>query len=41
MPVTRVPPTEGVTVKPVFTLSKFRYFVGWLSMALATPSEPG
>ena len=36
-----VPPTRGVTVKPVLSLSKFRYFVGWLSIALATPSEPG
>ena len=38
---TTLRPTLGVTVKPVFTLSKFRYFVGPLSMALATPSEPG
>ena len=40
-PETMVSPTPGVTVKPVLSLSKFRYLVGWLSMALATPSEPG
>src|SRR5512136_96483 len=40
-PWTTVSPTLGDTVKPVLSLSKFRYFVGWLSMALAAPSEPG
>src|SRR5262245_3897379 len=34
-------PALGVTVKPVLSLSKFRYLLGWLSTALATPSEPG
>src|SRR5438309_11781737 len=38
---TTLRPTRGVTVEPVVSLSKLRYFVGWLSMALATPSEPG
>src|SRR4030095_8750902 len=36
-----VAPTDGVTVKPVLTWSKLRYFVGALSIALATPSDPG
>ena len=36
-----VSPTRGVTVKPVFTLSKFKYLVGALSIAFATASEPG
>src|SRR5438270_20894 len=40
-PVTKVDPTEGVTVNPVFVMSKFRYFAWVLSMALATPSVPG
>ena len=35
-------PTRGVTVNPVFSRSKFKYFVPMtLSMALATISEPG
>src|SRR5205809_8101133 len=50
MPVTSVRPTEGLTANPdgenpltapSRPLSKFRYFVVLLSMALATPSEPG
>src|SRR6185503_12954247 len=41
MPLRIVPPTRGATVKPVLSRSKFKYLVGWLSMALATPSEPG
>src|SRR5947208_3408656 len=46
MPVTRLGPIEGDTAKPDggllgFRVSKFRYFASVLSMALATPSEPG
>src|SRR6187431_2716245 len=45
-PVTRLAPIEGCTANPVGVLagvrwSKFRYFACVLSMALATPSEPG
>ena len=43
-PVTRVLPIEGVTIKPdgwLFFPSKFKYFVGFPSIALATPSDPG
>ena len=45
MPVTTVRPMEGETSKPEglppVRVSKFRYFVGLPSMALATASEPG
>src|SRR3954464_4757593 len=45
MPVTRVTPTEGVTMKPAgaasLAKSRFRYFAVVPSTALATPSEPG
>src|SRR3989442_3020685 len=40
-PLTRVKPATGLTVKPVFTISKFRYLFGVSSIALATPPEPG
>src|SRR5439155_1619241 len=38
---TTVRPTPGVTVKPVLLMSKLRYLFWVLSIALATPSEPG
>ena len=41
IPMTSVNPTEGVTVKPVSDMSKLRYLVSALSMALVTPSDPG
>src|SRR5437762_1303025 len=45
MPMTTVPPIEGVTTNPAGTASlaksRFKYFAWVLSMALATPSEPG
>src|SRR5207247_3606303 len=46
MPMTRVTPTDGETTNPEggllgFRVSKFKYFASVLSMALATPSEPG
>src|SRR5256885_7447642 len=45
MPVTRVIPTDGVTTNPEglasLAESRFKYFASVLSMALATPSEPG
>src|SRR5439155_18056341 len=40
-PLTMVEPAVGVTVKPVLLMSKFRYLFWVLSIALATPSEPG
>src|SRR5438067_2422147 len=44
-PVTATAPMDGVTTKPeglaLFAESKFRYFAWVLSMALATPSDPG
>src|SRR5439155_14372619 len=40
-PLTMVSPTPGVTVKPVLLISKLRYLFCVLSIALATPSEPG
>src|SRR6478672_8480954 len=43
-PLTMVTPIEGLTTKPAGALvpeSKFKYLVGFPSMALATPSEPG
>src|SRR5438552_19189046 len=44
-PLTTVEPAPGVTVKPVgmalFAPSKLRYLFAALSIALATPSEPG
>ena len=43
-PVIVVAPIPGVTTKPegaLFAPSKFKYFVGCPSIALATPSEPG
>ena len=40
-PLTIVKPTDGLTVKPVLTISKLRYLVSALSIALVTPSEPG
>ena len=40
--VTKVVPALGVTVNPVLSLSKLRYFVPFArSMALATLSEAG
>src|SRR5882672_6243170 len=46
IPITRVTPTEGETANPDgglfgFRVSKFKYFAWVLSMAFATPSEPG
>src|SRR6267143_1751294 len=45
MPMTRVTPTEGETTNPEglasLAESRFKYFACVLSMALATPSEPG
>src|SRR5688572_10566659 len=46
MPMTVEAPMEGVTTNPEgglfgFRVSKLRYLVCWLSIALATPSEPG
>src|SRR5438045_6996146 len=45
MPVTRVLPMEGETTNPEglasLAKSRFKYFACVLSIALATPSEPG
>src|SRR5947199_10787413 len=49
IPMTAVAATEGVTANPdgafggtlSVAVSKFRYFAWVLSMAFATPSEPG
>src|SRR5207237_10130598 len=45
IPVTRVLPIDGVTTNPEdlasLAESRFKYFASVLSMALATPSEPG
>src|SRR5438045_9425869 len=45
MPVTRVLPMEGETTNPEglasLAESRFKYFAWVLSIALATPSEPG
>src|SRR5207249_5032609 len=46
MPMTVLAPIDGVVANPDggllgFRVSKFRYFASVLSMALATPSEPG
>src|SRR4029434_2314831 len=49
MPVTRLRPIEGLTTNPdgmfggvlSVAVSKFKYFACVLSIALATPSEPG
>src|SRR5207249_9455071 len=49
MPVTRVAPTEGVTMNPAglgppgasASKSKFKYFAWVLSITFATPSVPG
>src|SRR5438128_10279949 len=45
MPMTVVAPMDGVTAKPEglasFAESKFKYLACVLSIALATPSEPG
>src|SRR5207302_10186054 len=45
MPMTTVAPIEGVTTNPEglasLAESRFKYFAWVLSMALATPSEPG
>src|SRR6266478_3838677 len=44
-PVTRLLPIDGVTTNPEgmasLAESRFKYFAWVLSMALATPSEPG
>src|SRR6266545_4042267 len=45
IPMTRVNPTDGETTNPAgmasLAKSRFRYFAWVLSIALATPSEPG
>src|SRR2546421_3083318 len=49
MPMTRVTPTDGDTANPdgafggtlSVAVSRFKYFAWVLSMAFATPSEPG
>src|SRR5213592_4996296 len=46
MPMTVLAPIDGVVANPDggllgFRVSKFKYFASVLSMALATPSEPG